>query len=115
MLFETEGISFSKFVLGQRLMRAHRMLSDPRCAGLSVSAIAFAVGFGDLSYFHRSFRRHYGESPAAVRAQAAQRPDELEGLLTEQDHSLSSQVSPVSRLPNSSWSALLTSRKPVCS
>jgi AraC-like DNA-binding protein len=38
-------------VLGQRLMRAHRMLSDPRFAGLSVSAIAFAAGFGDLSYF----------------------------------------------------------------
>ena len=67
MLFETEGISFSKFVLGQRLMRAHRMLSDPRRAGLPVSAIAFAVGFGDLSYFNRTFRRRFGATPSGLR------------------------------------------------
>jgi AraC-like DNA-binding protein len=67
MLFETEGISFSKFVLGARLMRAHRMLSDPRCAGLTVSAIAFAVGFGDLSYFNRTFRRRFGATPSGLR------------------------------------------------
>ena len=31
-LFENEGLTFSSFVLGQRLSRAHRMLSDPRLA-----------------------------------------------------------------------------------
>jgi AraC-like DNA-binding protein len=67
MLFETEGISFSKFVLDARLRRAHRMLSDPRCSGLSVSAIAFAVGFGDLSYFNRTFRRRFGVTPSGLR------------------------------------------------
>jgi AraC-like DNA-binding protein len=67
MLFETEGISFSKFVLGERLMRAHRILCDPRCAGLSVSAVAFAVGFGDLSYFNRTFRRRFGATPSGLR------------------------------------------------
>jgi AraC-like DNA-binding protein len=36
--------------------------------------VAFDVGFGDVSYFHRSFRERYGDSPAAVRAQAAPRP-----------------------------------------
>ena len=30
MLFEVEGITFSEFVLGQRLMRAHSMLCDPQ-------------------------------------------------------------------------------------
>jgi AraC-like DNA-binding protein len=69
-LFETDGTSFTKFVLGQRLARAHRLLSDPRSAGRSVSDIAFAAGFGDLSYFNRAFRRCYGCSPSEVRGQA---------------------------------------------
>jgi AraC-like DNA-binding protein len=30
MLFTIEGTTFSEFVLGQRLMRAHRMLPDAR-------------------------------------------------------------------------------------
>jgi AraC-like DNA-binding protein len=67
MLFETEGTTFSHYVLGQRLVRAHRMLGDPRCVGLSVTTIAFEAGFGDLSYFHRTFRRAYGASPSDVR------------------------------------------------
>jgi AraC-like DNA-binding protein len=67
MLFETAGITFSAFVLGERLMRAHRMLSNPCCARLSVSAIAFAAGFGDLSYFNRTFRRRFGATPSELR------------------------------------------------
>jgi AraC-like DNA-binding protein len=31
MLFETEDLTFSEFVLQQRLVRAHRLLTDPRC------------------------------------------------------------------------------------
>ena len=49
MLFETEGTTFSAFVRAQRLMVAHRMLSDPHCASLTVTTIAFSVGFGDTS------------------------------------------------------------------
>lgn len=66
-LFENEGTSFTEFVLGQRLMRAHRLLTDPRHAERTVSSIAFEVGFGDLSYFNRVFRRHYGDTPSNVR------------------------------------------------
>jgi transcriptional regulator GlxA family with amidase domain len=79
-LFEAEGTTFSEYLMSQRLARAHRVLTDPRNADQKISAVAFDCGFGDLSYFHRSFRRHYGESPAAVRAEAARRPDEWEGL-----------------------------------
>ena len=68
LLFESEGITFSQFVIEQRLARAHRMLTDPRHAGSTVSAIALASGFGDLSHFHRSFRRRYGATPSDVRA-----------------------------------------------
>jgi len=72
-LFEGEGATFSEFVLQQRLARARRMLADPRCAEETISAIAFACGFGDLSYFNRAFRRHYGTTPSAVREAAKRR------------------------------------------
>jgi AraC-like DNA-binding protein len=67
ILFETEGITFSEFVLGQRLMRAHRMLSNPHFAGVTITAIAFAAGFGDLSYFNRTVRRRFGATPSELR------------------------------------------------
>jgi AraC-like DNA-binding protein len=68
MLFATEASSFSEFVLAQRLVRAHQMLTDPRCIGRSISAIAFDAGFADLSHFNRSFRRRFGGTPSDVRA-----------------------------------------------
>src|SRR5215472_14809664 len=70
-LFETEGTTYSEFVLGRRLAQAHRLLIDPRLARRAISSIAFDVGFGDLSYFNRSFRRRYGATPSEVRNDAA--------------------------------------------
>lgn len=69
-LFENEGLTFSSFVLGQRLARAHRMLSDPRLADRTIGSVAFDVGFGDLSYFNRTFRRRYGAIPTEIRQSA---------------------------------------------
>ncbi len=69
-LFDGEGTSFSQFVLGQRLARAHRLLQDPRFAERAISAVALDAGFGDLSYFNRVFRQRYGASPTQVRAAA---------------------------------------------
>jgi AraC-like DNA-binding protein len=70
-LFETEGTTFTEYVLAQRLARAHGMLSDPR-HGEGISTIAYDCGFGDLSYFNRVFRRRFGTAPSDVRAQARQ-------------------------------------------
>jgi AraC-like DNA-binding protein len=67
-LFEAEGTSFSEFVLGRRLVRVHRMLTDRRWADRSIAMIAFEAGFGDLSYFNRTFKRFYGTPPSGVRA-----------------------------------------------
>ena len=67
-LFEGEGTTFTDHVLGERLARAHRMLTDPQRAGEKVATIAFEVGFGDLSYFNQVFRRRYGAAPSDVRA-----------------------------------------------
>jgi AraC-like DNA-binding protein len=71
MLFEDEGTTFSHFVLEARLARAHRMLIDPRSAGRTIGSIAFDCGFGDLSYFNRTFRRRFGATPSDVRAAAS--------------------------------------------
>jgi AraC-like DNA-binding protein len=61
-------MTFSEYVVGHRLARAHRMLNDPRHSKHTISAIALMVGFGDLSYFNRTFRRRFGMSPSDVRA-----------------------------------------------
>jgi AraC-like DNA-binding protein len=73
MLFEQEGTTFSQYVIGQRLVRAHRMLTDPRFADRSITSVAFEVGFGDLSYFNRAFRRFYGGTPSEIRAEMGRR------------------------------------------
>ena len=69
-LFESEGVSFSEYVLDQRLAFAHRLLSDPRRANEKIASVAFTAGFGDVSYFYRVFRRRYDLLPSDVRAQA---------------------------------------------
>jgi AraC-like DNA-binding protein len=69
-LFELEGSTFSAFRLEQRLVRASRMLRDQRYATSTIASVAFAVGFGDLSYFHRAFRRRFGKTPSDMRFEA---------------------------------------------
>jgi AraC-like DNA-binding protein len=71
-LLAENGTTFTDFVLGERLTRAHRMLTDPRCGDRSISAVAYEAGFGDLSYFNRTFRRRYGATPSDVREAARQ-------------------------------------------
>jgi AraC-like DNA-binding protein len=67
-LLEAEGQSFSHYVLERRLSRAREMLTSPRHAGRPISSIAYDVGFGDLSYFNRAFRRRYDRTPSELRA-----------------------------------------------
>ena len=66
-LFGKDGSSVSDFVRRHRLERAHRMLADERFLELTVSAIAYEAGFGDLSGFNHAFRRRYEVSPSDVR------------------------------------------------
>jgi AraC-like DNA-binding protein len=79
-LFEDETLSFSAFVLDSRLEAARRMLNDNRFRDRTIGAIAFDAGFGDLSYFNRSFRRRFGASPSDIRAQAGQSRDDSEEI-----------------------------------
>ena len=66
-LFAGEGTSFSEYVLARRLVRAHRILTDRRWAAVGIASIAYDAGFGDLSYFNRTFKRCYGAAPSEVR------------------------------------------------
>lgn len=66
ILYET-GATFSERVAELRLNRAREMLSDPRHDRLKVIDIALECGFGDVSYFNRSFRQRFGASPVHFR------------------------------------------------
>jgi AraC-like DNA-binding protein len=68
-LFASSGTTFSEFVLEQRLLLARRLLLHEQSRHRKVSDIAYTVGFNDLSYFHKSFRRRFGISPADMRAE----------------------------------------------
>jgi AraC-like DNA-binding protein len=71
-LFDDEGVTFTDYVLTQRLARAHRMLSNPLRSGEKIASVAYDVGFNDLSHFNRAFRKRYGETPSEVRSGARQ-------------------------------------------
>jgi AraC-like DNA-binding protein len=66
-LLQESGRGFSNRVLELRLQRAKAMLEDEQFRGSRIGEIAFATGFGDISYFNRSFRRRFGCSPGAAR------------------------------------------------
>lgn len=65
-LFEAEGGTFSEYVLRRRLERALLLLQSSEAQ--PIGRIAFDVGFDDLSYFNRTFRRRFGSSPREIRA-----------------------------------------------
>jgi AraC-like DNA-binding protein len=60
-----EGTSFQRLVDDTRREVALARLRDPR---LTLSELAFLVGFSELSAFDRAFRRWTGQSPRAYRS-----------------------------------------------
>jgi len=66
-LLQETGMSFSEHVLELRLQKAAQMLSDRICDNMRISEIAYMVGFGDVSYFNRCFRRRFGCAPRHFR------------------------------------------------
>jgi two-component system, response regulator YesN len=64
-LFHREmGFSFREHLQGLRVRRARELLADPT---LSVTEIAYAVGFNDLSTFDKMFRKRVGVPPRTYR------------------------------------------------
>jgi AraC-like DNA-binding protein len=72
MLFEEAGTTFSEFALERRLDAARNMLTSPRYATWSITAIALEAGFSDVSYFNRRFKRRYLMTPSDLRARTKQ-------------------------------------------
>lgn len=64
---KTKGVTFRDFVIDFRIERAAQSL---RASRTSVTEIAFEVGFNDLSYFARMFRRRFGVAPCQYRKAA---------------------------------------------
>jgi AraC-like DNA-binding protein len=73
-LFASSGTTFSEFVLEQRLLLARRLLLHESGRDRKVSDVAYIVGFNDLSYFHRSFRRRFGVTPFDMRTEFGRKP-----------------------------------------
>jgi AraC-like DNA-binding protein len=67
MLLDGAGMSFSVHVRDLRLEEARRMLTAQRSDHLRITDIAYMVGFNDLSYFNREFRKKYGATPRDMR------------------------------------------------
>jgi AraC-like DNA-binding protein len=66
-LFERSGVTFTEFVLENRLLLARRLLLDHRYSHRKISDIAHSAGFADVSYFNRVFRKRFGTTPSATR------------------------------------------------
>lgn len=66
-LLSSAGGSFSERILELRLQDARAMLTDTRYQDKRIGDIALEVGFSDISYFNRSFKKRFGCSPRAAR------------------------------------------------
>lgn len=57
------GLSTTEFIRNIRLGEAEKML---RKGHLTVSEIAYRVGFNDPTYFSKSFKKHFGKLPSSI-------------------------------------------------
>jgi len=55
------NLSTRDFIRTIRLQRAAKLLSS---ASGTISEIAYKVGFSNLSYFSKAFRKHFGKLPS---------------------------------------------------
>jgi len=67
-LFESDGTTFSTFLLDYRLACAYRMLCKSQYGHWGIGKIADYAGFTDFSYFGRCFRKRYGSTPRDIRS-----------------------------------------------
>jgi AraC-like DNA-binding protein/mannose-6-phosphate isomerase-like protein (cupin superfamily) len=64
----TSGMSWRRYLLTSRLLRAMALLAEP---GPTVLDVATAVGFNSVSAFTRAFRTYVGEPPTTYRKRLA--------------------------------------------
>ncbi len=59
------GLSTSAFIRSQRLRQARRLLED---SDITISEIAYSVGFSTPTYFMKSFKETFGKTPSDYQA-----------------------------------------------
>lgn len=64
---QEHGVSFGQYLLRYRIDRACERLAHP---GVLAKEVAYSVGFNDLSYFTRTFKRQAGVCPSEYQAGA---------------------------------------------
>jgi AraC-like DNA-binding protein len=64
---QEQGVSFGQYLLRYRIDQA---LRTPRPSGCPAKEVAYSVGFSDLSYFARTFKRQVGVCLSEYRATA---------------------------------------------
>ncbi|MFL4468479.1 helix-turn-helix domain-containing protein [Tateyamaria armeniaca] len=73
-VFEPTGQTVSEYINEVRLDAALKLLMAAKDGAVSVSDIAWQVGFSDPSYFTRRFTRRFGLSPRAFRQAQGKAP-----------------------------------------
>jgi len=76
-LLRTSGTSFSELAWQKRLERAKEWLAKSGPEEISISEIAYGVGFKGAAHFSRMFKRIFKMNPREFRAKAALESDRL--------------------------------------
>lgn len=66
-IFEREGLSVARWIRLRRLELSRQRIEAADCSDTTISEIAFACGFTDISSFNRAFKRHFGATPSSLR------------------------------------------------
>ena len=69
--------NFPSYVNAHRIAAAKSRLSDPNEARVSISAIAYDIGFASLGPFNRAFREETGVAPSEWRRSALHEPSPI--------------------------------------
>lgn len=69
--------NFPSYVNAHRISAAKSRLSDPNEARVSISAIAYDIGFASLGPFNRAFREETGVAPSEWRRSALHEPSPI--------------------------------------
>jgi AraC-like DNA-binding protein len=70
-VFSVTGCTVGDYIRVLRLDQCRKDLADARLLDRSITEIAFARGFSDAAHFSHSFRKQFGISARALRAQSA--------------------------------------------
>ena len=68
ILLKLHGSAFSTLVWEQRLKIASRLLTSSRSNDLSISKVAYGMGFKSLAHFSRKFKAAFKVSPSEYRS-----------------------------------------------